>query len=353
MLSTSISTRLLRVFRTRASGNLFVTASTPALTRNRSIESGPPRSQRTPQTAAHVAALPPIPLGSEDRPTPWLNVSEMLRYFVPLITSTPWRGYTTRTVIRRSLRRNPKRAPEKDEPVGNGLVLTANYFFSEIAHASEFAAEVKNIAREEKHHPSPPSVFNNSGTDATVKRVAQVAIRINTHEACVPEEISELGSSVHPVAFPKSLKVPGVTMRDIRFAMLVDQLFRDQFLQVDSKSENDKKTGIVSLIAVPGAPSPYVDSNANLRMQITNILTSANENSNDSVSVHPESIQMITDTIRSVLRARFCPCCGLPHKLVECPIRFDYPPRDHQTCKHCRKTGHWSVDCEDKQKDIS
>ncbi|KAF9069808.1 hypothetical protein BDP27DRAFT_1420492 [Rhodocollybia butyracea] len=110
-------------------------------------------------------------------------------------------------------------------------------------------------------------------------------------------------------AFPEDLIIPGITARDVRLSLLVDQMFRDKFVSTSATSTPTKfsKTGINSLVHHP----------SNKRINLTDIM--------------------------SVFRKGFCPCCGLPHLLAKCPVRKEHPPR--VKCAHCRGEGHWNVDC--------
>ncbi|KAJ4001207.1 hypothetical protein F5050DRAFT_1726125 [Lentinula boryana] len=346
---TSTSTRLLRVFQRNTYGSIRVIARPLS-----NAQDGSTR-QLTPQTAAHVAALPPTPSRPTSRPTPWLKPLEMLQYLVPLDTSIPWKLHTANTLLRR------KGIPFKDSPVGNGLFFIGSYYFSDVAGASEFAEEVKKISREEMHEPSfmrineqATHLKDGKSTDAETgdKKPAQVYIRINTHEAYIPNEILDLrlGTPAKDVTpFPENLEVPGITLRDVRFVMLVDKLFRDRFLHPASESDSDSqptddnKTGLVSLVY---PPEVYANIRSRAQLKMTEKLASSIQKSDTEESIPEESIRRLADLISSIFRHRFCPCCGLPHKLAECPVRFEYPPTNEQTCKHCEKEGHWSSDCE-------
>ncbi|KAJ3799571.1 hypothetical protein GGU11DRAFT_493431 [Lentinula aff. detonsa] len=346
---TSTSTRLLRVFQHNAYGSIRVIARPLSNAQDSSTR------QLTPQTAAHVAALPPTPSRPTSRPTPWLKPLEMLQYLVPLDSSIPWKLHTANALLRRN------GIPSKNLPVGNGLFFLGSYYFSDVAGAYEFAEEVKKISREEMHDPSFMRINEQAShhqdgkrTDAETgnKKPAQVYIRINTHEAYIPNEILDLrlGTPAQDVTpFPEKLEIPGITMRDVRFVMLVDKLFRDRFLPLASESDSDfqpaddNKTGLVSLVYPPQVHA-NIESRSHLKM--IEKLASSFPKSDTSESIPAESIQRLAGLISSIFRHRFCPCCGLPHRLTECPVRFEYPPTTEQVCKHCKKEGHWSSDCE-------
>ncbi|KAF9074685.1 hypothetical protein BDP27DRAFT_1316654, partial [Rhodocollybia butyracea] len=114
-------------------------------------------------------------------------------------------------------------------------------------------------------------------------------------------------------AFPHSLIIPGLTARDIRFALLVDQMFREQFRPSFSTSTEFSSTGIQSFIHHPDE-NPFV----------------------------------YKPSIRAVFQHGFCTCCGLNHPLSDCPVRKEYPPIEGK-CKICQGIGHWDLDCVKQQ----
>ncbi|KAJ3849759.1 hypothetical protein EV368DRAFT_67179 [Lentinula lateritia] len=237
----------------------------------------------TTQTPLHVASLPPLPARPTTWPTPWLSLSEMQEYLVPLQELLPLKALPTSSIKKKLWWNRP--APVLDlsgveaktsalrlDP-GNGLHFIMTYTFTDVECANEFVAEVKRIARVEKvtptlplyimipyvdlpmqHDPGYMHVYHHSdskqGDDSftTIEKipyVARVNLRITTHQAYIPKEISDLRPTVPArdvTPFPEDLIIPGVTMRDVRFAMLVDQVFREQFLIVFADSENGDKS---------------------------------------------------------------------------------------------------------------
>ncbi|KAJ3727888.1 hypothetical protein C8R42DRAFT_349969 [Lentinula raphanica] len=282
---------------------------------------------------------------------------EMVQYLASIDSLIPWRVHTTHALIQRRV------IPREKTPVGNGLFFVGSYYFSDIAGAKEFVSEVKKVAREEKHDPSfmrihervthlknleiPPNTID-------VEKASMVYLRINTHEAYIPDEISDLRRDLPAQGISTSLQnevVPGITMRDVRFVWLVDKLFRDRFLKATSETDpatssqdpdTIMNTGFVPLVYPPDA---HFSSSARAHPEIIQKVASSIQNSNPSDAVPTESIQRVAHLIESVFRHRFCPCCGLLHPLKNCPVRHEYPPLAEQFCKHCHGEGHWSVDC--------
>jgi len=122
-----------------------------------------------------------------------------------------------------------------------------------------------------------------------------LSLRIKTANAFLPKEISNLRPQVparEDTPFPESLVVPGLTIRDIRFAMLIDQMFKTEY----------------------GTTFTF------------------------SSSSYPPAEQMVSN----IFRHGFCPCCALPHALHQCEKRKAYPP-----VKPCNVCGvqHWVTDC--------
>ncbi|KAJ3776134.1 hypothetical protein FB446DRAFT_331079 [Lentinula raphanica] len=137
--------------------------------------------------------------------------------------------------------------------------------------------------------------------DGTREDEALVALTIKTHNAYIPEEILVLRPqfpATKDTPFPSTLTVPGLTIRDVRFAMLVDNIFRDEYLKTGHGLEPKLST----------------------------------------FSVYPSAEQMASN----IFRQGFCKCCGLPHPLHTCSKRKRYPPVGQ--CNICGGS-HWIVDC--------
>ncbi|KAJ3763520.1 hypothetical protein EV360DRAFT_66214 [Lentinula raphanica] len=290
----------------------------------------------------------------------------MVQYLASIDSLIPWRIHTTHALLQRRV------IPKDKSPVGNGLFLVGSYYFTDISGAKEFVTEVKKVAREEKHDPSFMRIHERVThlksleilpNTIDVEKASMVYLRINTHEAYIPDEISDLRRDLPAQGISTSLQnevVPGLTMRDVRFVWLVDQLFRDRFLKATPESESESEsesdpstssqapdtpttnTGFVPLVYPPDA---HLSSSARAHPEIIQKLASSLQQSNPSDTVPTESIQRVAHLIDSVFRHRFCPCCGLLHPLRSCPVREEYPPLAEQFCKYCHGEGHWSVDC--------
>jgi len=262
--------------------------------------------QFIPQSPQHVAALPALPSRPEHSPAPWLSPSEMETYLYPLRNLTPWTfrpwryANKMRTIM---LSSNPSQ-----EFLGNGLVLAATYGFTARAGAASFVSQTKKIAEEENHLPLSLNILPQQKD----KSIHLVHTKIITHEAFMPKSISDFRRQLVPhhtvkdlPPVPENLKVPGLTLRDIRFALLVDQMFRNEFFISSSSSTDLSITGINSHV--------------------------------------PSSDHGHENALRDLFRRGFCPCCRLPHRLEECSLRKEYPPP--QGCKNCEGKDHWAMDC--------
>jgi len=240
------------------------------------------------------APLPAIPSRPTTRPTPWLVPEEMEKYLIPLTDMIPWRAFTPKQIW--STKRNPLPAITNKNVPGNGLIYVARYYFSALPRVEEFVEGVKGIAQAEKHDPSTLETHmvavkptpSESETETPTQHLACVRISINTHDAYIPKEVTDSRRSQYPakdvtLKLRETSVVPGLTMRDVRFAMLVDELYRNQF--ADS---------LPSFILRPS-------------------------------SAEPLTVQQL---LFRIFRARFCPCCGLPHTLMECTLKDEYKPND-------------------------
>jgi len=207
----------------------------------------------------------------------------MERFIIPLREMIPWKPFTPKWLYA-----NMKNPPiNLKDVVGNGLIYIGRYYFPTLEGGQRFVESVKQIGREEKHDPSilrNYTVGDKLGNSP--EAVECVYIRINTHEAYIPKEVLSFQPNHYPAKhvtpFPETLLVPGLTIRDVRFAMLVDELYRNHF--TDSFPSYVMK--------------PQKD---------------------------PLTVQKL---FYRIFRYRFCPCCGLPHTLRECTMRDQYKPRD-------------------------
>ncbi|KAF9070746.1 hypothetical protein BDP27DRAFT_1323362 [Rhodocollybia butyracea] len=262
------------------------------------VQSVDPRiaTNLVPQSASHIAALPAVPPRLQVRPTPWLSPEEMKTYLLSVRDLLPWDCRPLKKFI---------------PGMGVGLTIWGNYRFSDESGAEQFMEQVQSTADEEQNDILlEMKKISSRGSEEDLEHLYHVRIKTITEDAFLPNSISNYRSNFLPaetaIPFPETLIIPGVTIRDVRFVLLVDQLFRDHFLSTSSTQFSN--TGIISLVHSP-------------------------EN-------------LFSDTVESVVRQiflrGFCQCCGLLHTVADCTVRKDYPPAH---CMICSGHGHWSMDC--------
>ncbi|KAF9076150.1 hypothetical protein BDP27DRAFT_885313 [Rhodocollybia butyracea] len=289
----------------RLSGSFRTLKNAPRLQRNINKRSVNPHVEPNliPQSASHIAALPAVPPRTQARPTPWLSPSEMETYLFPLHELLPWRFFPRRfggNII-------------SELGAGNGLILRGTYRFTDKSGAHQFVEDVMKTAKEEENDAFYLKIHENKsspsqGSSEEKGPIYHVGIKSITKEAFIPKSILDLRpdffSATNNTLLPENSIIAGLTVRDLRFTLLIDQLFRDRFLLTSSSTSN---TGMISLVR----PPHLVTSNS------------------------------IESVMKWIFGNGFCRCCGSTHKLVDCPVRKEYPPTH---CLHCGGK-HWAIDC--------
>ncbi|KAF5380217.1 hypothetical protein D9757_008246 [Collybiopsis confluens] len=320
----------------------------------------------TPQTTDHIASLPPVPNRPLTRPTPWLTPEEMQQYLLPLHERIPWGFITLKQVKKNRASKAPKRPneekPEPSQPTpGNGLLYSVSYPFRRSETALEFIEEVKKIAKDERHDPNALNFYikyvkapaaQPDGVK-TIHQVPHVHIEVQTHQAYIPDEVAELRPDRYVLRKPlgKDIIVPGLTLRDIRFVMIVDELFRDWFNSSHTATTSASISSPQTLTEKSSDPPPstMTDAATSPRAPSESEDQGKEEWYTTFVNV-PNPKLSVESVISAIFRHRFCPCCGHPHSLNECPDRLENLPTKG-ICEHCKKPGHWSVDCTEGAED--
>ncbi|GLB37014.1 hypothetical protein LshimejAT787_0400650 [Lyophyllum shimeji] len=144
--------------------------------------------------------LPPLELPPYIRgyPTPWFDKEDFETYVKPLY-SRGW-GLTLKLHQR-----------GKSESAINSF-LTAKFPFASFDAAIAFLTDINHLAHSEKHHPVALNLEFNKPTTVTVKALTHTAVR--------PDWIG---------ASPPKHEIPGVTHRDLRLAVLIDQLYAEKY----------------------------------------------------------------------------------------------------------------------------
>jgi pterin-4a-carbinolamine dehydratase len=152
--------------------------------------SAPKRQSMDPLEVQDLPELPPFP----PRPTLHISFEDVVAYIKPLV-SHQWKVSHVCAGV------------AEDEI----LSLDRRYRFKGFNDVMDFVQGVADISRAEKHHAR------------IVIEYSTVDISLHTHSACTFHRTEE--------GKPESKKVPGLTQRDIRFALKVEELhktFREQ-----------------------------------------------------------------------------------------------------------------------------
>ncbi|ESK97946.1 hypothetical protein Moror_884 [Moniliophthora roreri MCA 2997] len=133
-------------------------------------------------------------------PTPWLDIHEVEHYLLPILRDHQWRvNFVTKA----------------QRPVPT---LEKRYNFNKGPSALTFMRDVIDIANAENHHPTSLQYGEDS---------PHVSLGIRTHSAKIPPPVmTYLLDHIRPETDPPTKsRYQGITLRDIRFALLVDQCF--------------------------------------------------------------------------------------------------------------------------------
>jgi len=120
---------------------------------------------------------------------------------------------------------------------------------------------------------------------------------------------------------------PGITLRDIRLAIRVEDTFTRHFL--------------ASARALPGSPElrPAIERPQSIA-EIEKVIQQKNP------------LQKTDTALKGVWKPssrRKCYICHIPHDPIFCPERYTKPPRQGTKCIHCLQEGHWNINCPEKE----
>ncbi|KAF4598066.1 hypothetical protein EYR38_006460 [Pleurotus pulmonarius] len=178
LLPRSIRIRNLRLLSSLASRPFSTSTTALDIVYRRYGSTDAPSRQNPPPT------LLPDPVSGW--PTPWITAEDIERYMCVLNEN----GWDIRFSAAHS-------KPTKSHPSRVVPELFKTYHFANVEFAAKFAEDVKELMTEENHH--------------CVLHVADTQLTIYTHT-----------HSARPALGSKN--APGITLRDVRFAMLVDLL---------------------------------------------------------------------------------------------------------------------------------
>lgn len=115
---------------------------------------------------------------------------------------------------------------------------------------------------------------------------------------------------------------PGITLRDARIAILMEDAFARHFLASGHALQG--KLEIQPDLQVPRSV-----------MEIDQIVR---------VRKHTQIKPQPREVVQPVTPRR-CRVCGGEHDPLACPLRYTKPPPSNMPCIHCNQTGHWSMNC--------
>jgi hypothetical protein len=118
--------------------------------------------------------------------------------------------------------------------------------------------------------------------------------------------------------------VPSLTLRDARFAILVENLFNDVYTPDGRGGSNP-----TPLCPLRQRPSSLEQLKAATQLAM-------------HPYVRPRSKQWSAQKIKPRASPLKCPCCAGPHPLGMCSMRYGNPPP--RPCNRCGEL-HWAVDC--------
>ncbi|KAK7059093.1 hypothetical protein VNI00_001717 [Paramarasmius palmivorus] len=146
-----------------------------------------------------------LPASVSGWPTPWLDPHEVEHYLLPLQRDHHWRV----TFVQKA--QHP------------ALTLQKRYNFKKGPSALNFMKDVIDIANAEDHHPTSLEY----GEDKPY-----VSLGVRTHSAKIPQQLmAYLLENIRPETDPPtSPRRQGITLRDVRFALLVDQCFQECYV---------------------------------------------------------------------------------------------------------------------------
>ncbi|KZT02569.1 uncharacterized protein LAESUDRAFT_762696 [Laetiporus sulphureus 93-53] len=165
----------------------------------------------TDRSAVELPSLPETP----PYPCPYLDDVEIVEYLEPLY-SCGWYVGSSRDVKFESF---PRAAPE--------LVKRFRFTKQHRSLAMQFVRDINEIQIKEDHHAT------------LVITQGVISVRTHTHSAR-PRAVSDSAQS--------RKNVPGVTLRDVRLAMLIEKAFRPYLDRHDADSASQKAKDILDML---------------------------------------------------------------------------------------------------------
>jgi hypothetical protein len=111
---------------------------------------------------------------------------------------------------------------------------------------------------------------------------------------------------------------PGLTLRDVRLAILIEDCFTLHFL--------------ANGYALPWKPAVHGQNATPTTNSLIDWMTGVSKFHKKSRDTNPR-------------HARPCRVCGDQHRATDCPERYTKSPPAGLLCLFCREEGHWSMNC--------
>ncbi|KAL0579377.1 hypothetical protein V5O48_002653 [Marasmius crinis-equi] len=161
---------------------------------------------------------PPEPL--KNWPTPWLEPEEVETYLFPLERAAQWR-----------LEFLDKQKKDRSIPT-----LRRTFVFTGAKPALAFMKDLIDIAEQENHHPSD---LRYEEGPQTFKPHGLVSVDITTHKAKISPNLLEYYTKHIRPEPPSKIKREGITLRDIRFALLLEKIFDEKYVTIEKGLDYD------------------------------------------------------------------------------------------------------------------
>ncbi|KAI5889288.1 uncharacterized protein SCHCODRAFT_02509972 [Schizophyllum commune H4-8] len=236
-------------------------------------------------------------------PTPWLTRQELDDFILQMSR----RGWTVRPLVPS----DPSQMLLSASATSVTSIVGDQFPFTRYDAALEFVGKVGRIADDELHHPE--MIVTSSKT---------VVLWMTTHSARPGKDWALVDDATPPSAKDKAVKpphlrkVPGLTRRDSRLAVLIENLYTAEYF-----------SGLIREVV---AEQPDTKS---LHEQLLSLI------SGRTVSLPKKTAEGATET-----PPPSCAACGGEHPVSVCDERGQHPPRI--PCQNCGEGHyHWAADC--------
>ncbi|KAF5344645.1 hypothetical protein D9756_011230 [Leucocoprinus leucothites] len=279
----------------------------------------------------NLPPLPELPPPVQGWPTFWIHSKDAQEYLYPLY----FRGWGVRFLPRKYY------ASHSDRYTAH---LTTDFTLCNYNCASKFIKDLNSICETEKHHPSSFSLLNAAGQRPVL------SLYVQTHTALRPRW-NEEDPSADP---PLSRRVPGITRRDLRFALLVERLYDSYHRSGKALEMRGRKVKaywerptwehLLSRFIRNSLNDPIVKVEDE-REQLYQLLAASGTSGAQHIDEERKETQEKPrrETEKEPIQ---CHACGGPHKIQDCSVRSQYPPPT--LCYLCLEP-HWWLDCPSRQ----